>query len=336
MGALPTIALVTQTTSMESLQARFGTKNAIRFRMKRAAVAEADMQVGKFSRAGVDEELIEDNAQNLSDAEDLEEEDKVYQYNLKKLMNQLDLGYPVMKVNRKQIPNTWFDNCYAVVVYGRDGLVANVAKYARGVPIIGVNPDHRRYDGILLPFAPKDVRRILQKTIDNQSKINKVTMGKVSTNDGQEMFAFNDFYVGSKTHVSARYTIQQEMNSESQSSSGVILSTGSGATGWMSSVFNMANAIAGFCQSSAFQAPSFSPVDEKIFWAVREPFLSKDSGIDLTAGVLNREDELIIGSRMAKDGVIFSDGIESDYIEFNSGSIARFQVACEKANLVVG
>jgi len=38
---------------------------------------------------------------------------------------------------------------------------------------------------------------------------------------------------------------------------------------------------------------------------------------------------------MPKNGVIFSDGIEEDYVQFNSGTIARIGVAEKKANLIV-
>jgi hypothetical protein len=38
---------------------------------------------------------------------------------------------------------------------------------------------------------------------------------------------------------------------------------------------------------------------------------------------------------MATNGVIFSDGIESDFLEFNSGGIARFSISPQRALLVV-
>ena len=41
-----------------------------------------------------------------------------------------------------------------VVTIGRDGLVVNTAKYLDGQPIVAVNPDPARIDGILLPFTP--------------------------------------------------------------------------------------------------------------------------------------------------------------------------------------
>jgi hypothetical protein len=39
---------------------------------------------------------------------------------------------------------------------------------------------------------------------------------------------------------------------------------------------------------------------------------------------------------MATGGAIFSDGIESDFLQFNAGAIARIATAPERATLVVG
>ncbi len=54
---------------------------------------------------------------------------------------------------------------------------------------------------------------------------------KAILNDGQVMYGVNDLYIGQRTHISSRYQIQIGGNSEFQSSSGVIISTGLGATG---------------------------------------------------------------------------------------------------------
>jgi hypothetical protein len=39
---------------------------------------------------------------------------------------------------------------------------------------------------------------------------------------------------------------------------------------------------------------------------------------------------------MPSGGVVFSDGIEADYLQFNSGSTAIVKAAEESAQLVVG
>ena len=43
-----------------------------------------------------------------------------------------------------------------------------------------------------------------------------------------------------------------------------------------------------------------------------------------------------LGMLMAENGVIFSDGIESDFLQFNSGPIAAIQPANRKGVLDVG
>jgi len=75
--------------------------------------------------------------------------------------------------------------------------------------------------------------------------------------------------------------------------------------------------------------------DRRLLWAVREPFASKHSQIGLTAGLLEEKSELIVESLMPAEGVIFSDGIEADFLPFASGAIARISAAEQAANLVV-
>ncbi len=143
-------------------------------------------------------------------------------------------------IDRAYISNYDFGLCEAVVVVGQDGLVANTAKYVGDVPIVAVNPDPQRFDGILLPFQVQEARAAVNRVLNKQAKIREVTLAEVMLHDGQRMLAFNDLFIGVKSHVSARYQLRVDGREESQSSSGVLVSTGAGSSGWMSSVFNMA------------------------------------------------------------------------------------------------
>jgi len=116
----------------------------------------------------------------------------------------------------------------------------------------------------------------------------------------------------------------------------VIVSTGAGSTGWMSSVFNMARGLAQFQGQDAIPRPSLDWEDRRLIWTVREPFVSKRSQASLVAGWVDDVSELVIESLMPDGGVIFSDGIESDFLPFTSGTIARVRVSPQRANLVVG
>ena len=342
LNTLPIIAVVTRDTRMQNLQERWVTSSALSFRMNQAAGHEQQRlekrarKAKQFANTELLDLAVAQAADALSDNDELKMEDAIYKESLKELLFQIDLGYPIKQVNRDYISNFDFARCVAVVVFGQDGLVANVAKYVGDVPIIGVNPDPNRNDGILLPFEVKQARSIVQKTINQKMNTRAVTLAAVSTNDGQEMLAFNDFFVGCKTHTSARYTVEINFQTESQSSSGMIVSTGAGSTGWMSSLFNMAERLHQTIGSDAKSSrPRIKWEDDQLLWAVREPFISRHSSAEMIGGILDQQDELVIGSQMDGNGVIFSDGVENDFIEFNSGSIAAFKVASQKANLVV-
>ena len=62
-------------------------------------------------------------------------------------------------VERADLARFLFGPEDVVVVVGQDGLVANVAKYLDGQPVIGVNPEPAANPGVLVPHAPAEVRR---------------------------------------------------------------------------------------------------------------------------------------------------------------------------------
>ena len=72
-----------------------------------------------------------------------------------------------------------------------------------------------------------------------------------------------------------------------------------------------------------------------LFFTVREPFPTRHTGASLVFGKVTAEQPLVIVSQMAEHGVIFSDGIERDFVEFNSGTKAVIDVAERKGVLVV-
>ena len=72
----------------------------------------------------------------------------------------------------------------------------------------------------------------------------------------------------------------------------------------------------------------------KLCFSVREPFVSKASSAGIVWGDVRAGETLEVTSQMPRDGVIFSDGIEADYLSFDSGAVARISVAEEKARLV--
>jgi len=269
------------------------------------------------------------------DFAEYEAEDQAYQRSLAMVQRALDLGLPRQHLDRSLVPTYRFAATDVVVVLGQDGLVANVAKYAGAQPIVGVNPDPVRYDGILLPWQPADVRRAVAAVLEGAAATRAVTLAQATLNDGQRLLAFNDLFLGARTHVSARYRIRVGDTAEAQSSSGVLVSTGAGSTGWISSVFNMAAGVTAFTGGHAGGGVRLDWEDPRLLYAVREPFISRHSTARLVAGYVPPGGELVLESRMPTGGVIFSDGIEHDFLHFNAGASARVQTSAKRAILVV-
>jgi hypothetical protein len=192
------------------------------------------------------------------------------------------------------------------------------------------------YDGVLLPYNSDNFSWAIDLVLSGKYNYKEVTMAEAKLDDGQRLLAFNDFFVGPLTHVSARYQISFNDVSENHSSSGIIISTGAGSTGWLSSVFNMAKGISHVFAGSEIQASQQMPWDtDRLMFVVREPFVSKTSQAKLAAGYIQHGQELTIESFMPNNGIIFSDGIESDFLRFNSGAIVSVGIAKERAKLVV-
>lgn len=238
-------------------------------------------------------------------------------------------------VDRSFLPSFLFNEKQVVVVIGQDGLVANTAKYVNNIPIIAVNPDAERYDGVLLPYTPVSFIGAVENVISGNYQTKTATLAEARLNDGQRILAFNDLFIGASTHVSARYKISYNHKTEEHSSSGIIVSTQAGSTGWLSSIFNMAFEMHRFIEKDNGKKKVARLTDSQLMFVVREPFLSKKTQANLVAGILAGQTSLLIESFMPSNGVIFSDGIESDFLQFNSGAIATIGTAKEKATLVI-
>ena len=264
----------------------------------------------------------------------------------------------VHPIDRKFLPNFVFAPEDTIVVLGQDGLVANTLKYLHGQPVLGVNPDPARWDGRLLPFQVRDLPKVMPEVLLRKRPVRSVTMAKAALNNGLNLYAVNDLFIGPKSHSSARYLLRSGKACEAQSSSGVIVSTGLGATGWLKSLLTGAETISQLAGGVLHRpAPALvavtkprgrTPVAPRargapdefawnanhLFYTVREPFPSQTTGTSLVFGRVTPETPLIVDSCMAENGVIFSDGIEKDFLEFNAGTRAVIGIAERKGVLV--
>ena len=301
------ILIVTQPTRLEELRQKFNT------------TAQAKFYVECLG----------------ADFEDYLREDDGYRRSLDRVRAAAGDVARVQTVPKAYLPNLLLGEKDVVIALGRDGLVANTMKYLRGQQLLGVNPDPERWDGRLLPFRPGELERVLPQVLQGRRSSRTVTMARAETRDGQVLYAANDFFLGIRDHRSARYELHYRGKREYQCSSGVIVSTGLGMTGWHASVMAQARGMARALGLELPRPPELRWEDRRLRFCVREPYPSRTTGTELVWGEVGAGEELILRSDMARDGVLFSDGVLDDAIAFSSGMEVRISVAGRQGRLVI-
>src|SRR5205807_9826152 len=189
------VVLVTRRTRLEELVARYHTLAQARFYIEHLG----------------------------ADFSDYVRENAAYAHSLQLSVEVLQARGRYQLVDRGYLPNFIFGADDIVVALGQDGLVANTMKYLDGQPLVGVNPESNRWDGVLLPFEAKDLKPVLDDVARDRRPMKAVTMAEARLSDGQTLRAVNDLFIGPRTHTSALYDIELGERRESQSSSGVIV-----------------------------------------------------------------------------------------------------------------
>ena len=219
-------------------------------------------------------------------------------------------------VERRDLAAFLFAPEDVVIVVGPDGLVANVAKYLRGQVVIGIDPRPGAERGPLVPCDVRTGGELIDRIADGESpSVSRRTMVRARLDDGQEVTALNEVYLGHASHQSARYRLDWRGRRELQSSSGVIVSTGTGATGWSASLAH---------DRGGRELPA--PAERGLAWFVREAWPSPATGVSMTEGRLGEGEELGLVVSCERL-VVFGDGIEDDCCEAAWGQRVRVSVA---------
>jgi len=295
--ATPRIVVVTRPSDYESLLARHGTREQARFFL---STRGQDIAVAEHG----------DAEQHAAEAV---------------ISRAIPSQVRRSNVTRSDLSRFLFEPDDIVVCIGQDGLVANVAKYLAGQLVIGILPG-KRTDGVLARHEAAAARGLLATALAGKVKVEERTMVEAVTDDGVRLLALNEIFAGHRTHQSARYRVRKDdVVEERQSSSGVIVATGTGATGWARSI-----------SLGRIACPELpKPCDPGLVFFVREAFPSGTTGTKVVAGLVDGASPLALVSEMNEGGTIFGDGIEDDAVDFRWGLSATIRPAKERLRLVI-
>jgi NAD kinase len=245
---------------------------------------------------------------------------------LREALHQVSAAIPAPwrrgEVERADLSRFAFAPEDVVLVVGQDGLVANVAKYVVGQPVVGFDPEPGRNPGVLVPHRPEAAGAALARAV--RGSCVELTMVEATSDSGETLRALNEVYVGQPGHQSARYELRVGEATEPQSSSGLLVGTGTGATGWLRSASQE--------RHSALALPLRD--EPSLAWFVREAWPSPATGTSYTEGLLTRGAELEVVS--ASDRLVcFGDGIEADALTISWGQRLRVAVSDTRLRLVV-
>jgi hypothetical protein len=227
-------------------------------------------------------------------------------------------------VERSDLDRFLFEPGDIVVAVGQDGLVANTSKYLDGQSVVGINPDPATNAGVLVPHDPRSAGDVVRRAAERTAPIQERTMAEVTTDEGVSLVALNELFIGHRTHQSARYDLEFAGRTVFQSSSGLIVATGTGCTGWAASVHRS--------HRSALPLPA--PTDPRLIFFVREAWPGPGCDVATTEGLVTPEKPLRITCRMSEGGVVFGDGIEGDSISLRWGQSITVVRAARRLRLV--
>ena len=307
MSLAPRVVLVHRRTPYADALARHGTRGQADFFLRTRGRGDGDL-------AG------------LSGLAGLEAADERQREVLARIAAAVPLDWRSGTVERGDLPRFLFAPEDVVVVAGQDGLVANVAKHLRGQVVLGVDADPGRNAGVLVPHRAEEIADLLRRSASDPA-CEQRTMVRALTDDGQELHALNEVYVGHRSHQTSRYLLTTpDGRSEEQASSGVVVGTGTGASGWLASLARQRGGGAG-------RAPALpGPTEPRLAWFVREAWPSRTTGAEVTAGTL--EGGGLVLDVLSDELVVFGDGLEEDRLLLTRGQRLHVEVSPRRLNLL--
>jgi NAD+ kinase len=186
-----------------------------------------------------------------------------------------------------------------IVSVGGDGTMLSASHFIEEQLTLGVNSNPEKSEGALTSVSLKSLGKKLEKIIEKKFKVKKYTREHVRIFKQSSCifceYALNEVYIGNiNPHHPSNYTIYFNKKSDTQRSSGILISTGTGSTAWY----------------KAMGCWPFKRTKKQLRFVIREPFSGKIHRIKIRKGKVNNKEKLSIVNQMGH-GLLAIDSIRT-------------------------
>ncbi len=241
----------------------------------------------------------------------------------------IPLAWRRARIDRAELDRFLFEPEDVIVVVGQDGLVANAAKYLDGQLVIGIDGTPGHNAGVLAPHRTEAASDLLDRAgVGRPDRVEARTLVDARLDDGRLLWGLNEVFAAHRSLQSARYELAHGSRRERQSSSGVVVATGTRPTGWASSIHRNRRC-------------------DVVLPNPTEPRRVRAGGLEVTGHRLrvhrrgprpdgSTPDTLELTSEVERRGVGFADGIESDPLPLDRGRTVQIGASHRNLKLVLG
>ena len=197
-----------------------------------------------------------------------------------------------------------------IIAIGGDGTMLRTSSYIVNENLVAINADMKESEGALCNLNEKNIEG-LEQILRGEYSTLKRTRAVVHIN-GKRLreLALNEAYIGKMNEFdTAHYIINFEGISEEHRSSGGIVATGSGSSGWYHSA----------------QGERFKHDAEELRFLVREPVKGRVFRPTILQGVIGKYEKISFISTRDYGGVIALDGYK--VYDFNNKDIATVELS---------
>ncbi len=213
-----------------------------------------------------------------------------------------------------------------LIALGGDNHFTYVAHYAKGTKVIGCNSDVKTSRGVLLGFSPEMLRNAVENNFQDTEIMEwSMIYGRLDYPEGtfmETVGCVNEISIRNMSpDLTSRYLIRYKDSQEEQKSSGLLLYTGAGSTGWYSSCLGLSGNDQ---QKFPKDAPYFGVFARELSHRARLNFKLNDFIANGSITVISE-----------MNGGISIDSLPERIYHFPPGTIGTFQLSSHKLKTVV-